>query len=414
MLPLGPSRDPRWGPPLDEYLGCPVASLEFLYLPTESMVTTAIGYLYDRNTIVTFETLEIILSIIYRPRLMTLLLDQRAVTSCMDLLWTYAARNHLPASNSVSVSDLESGPTNVITIGSKLFEHSFGFLVLHVLALVLQAGMLHCLDNSWLENLPRVTGSSVPYGWNPKVPLLNPIFTRAFCEYLVADVPSPEGTKSSVAPYEFEWCKDTWGANRACLPSVGGFTFHDAEFILRQFFDYREIFLKCCMLPSASGWSVLVLVVYLHIKEQSMGDQRIRTLWKKHYDILFRYSLASGVAEDSFLQTLCESYFKDYVSDFKARSSVVNVEDARRMQEAYSRKFFPNGNLTHQRTLEHTLLIAWYVRDNLANYLSLALNAGETTLEIIWDVLTDKYPDESEPQWADIDLFIAACADTFL
>ncbi|KAG8711882.1 hypothetical protein FRC09_020352, partial [Ceratobasidium sp. 395] len=274
--------------------------------------------------------------------------------------------------------------------------------------------MLHCLDNSWLENLPRVAGSSVVYGWDPKAPLLNPTFTRTFYKYLVVDVSSPGGTKGTVAPYEFEWCKGTWGANRACLPSVGSFTFHDAEFILRQFFDYREIFLKCCMLSSAPGWSVLVLVVYLHIKEQSMGDQRIKTLWKKHYDILFRYSLVTGVAEDSFLETLCENYSKNYISDFEARSSVVDVEDARRMQEAYSRKFFPNENLTHQRTLGHTLQIAWYVRDNLANHLSLALNAGETTLEIIWDVLTDQNPDKSEPQWADIDFFVAACAGTFL
>ncbi|KAG8680351.1 hypothetical protein FRC09_018307, partial [Ceratobasidium sp. 395] len=49
-----PPYDPRWGPPLDEYLGYPLASFQFPLIPPELVLTAAIGDLYRGGEDVTY------------------------------------------------------------------------------------------------------------------------------------------------------------------------------------------------------------------------------------------------------------------------------------------------------------------------------------------------------------------------
>ncbi|KAG8696686.1 hypothetical protein FRC08_007000 [Ceratobasidium sp. 394] len=380
----------RWGPPLDEYLDYPEASLDFSYLPEARAVVAAINDLYHKAETVTYKTLETIMTITYRPRMMMLLLNRRAIASAMNLLETYAARDR--SSN------------------GGLFEHAFGFLGIHVLALILQAGMLHSF-NGWLEKLPLILENGREYEWDTRAPALAPDFVLALLDHIIGAA-STWAEANHMARYEFQWCADTWGAERACLPSVGGFTFRNAEFLLRQLFDNRNKFLKCCVRTGAVAWSILVFVLECHIREQSLGDRRVRALWRKQQDIAHRYSLVSGVGEDAFIEPICGSYFTSYHSEFEGRPSVVDIEDAQVIQEAYTRKFHPNDGETHPRDLGYALLVTWYARDNLANYPSLGLVAVETTMAVIWDVLLS-VNDDVESRWADIDLFLGGNFGTF-
>ncbi|KAG8696162.1 hypothetical protein FRC08_007327 [Ceratobasidium sp. 394] len=157
--------DPSWGPPLHEYLTRPEANLLFSRLPKEAAILRALDdFFYERD--VTYKTLETIMTIIYRPHMLCLLVDQRAVVSCMSLLENYVAR--------------ESSSTG------GLFEHAFGFLGLHVLALILQVGILRYFDD-WLEILPPVLEDDTEYPWSIKAPILYPGFISVLQEYLDND-----------------------------------------------------------------------------------------------------------------------------------------------------------------------------------------------------------------------------------
>ncbi|KAG8696161.1 hypothetical protein FRC08_007326 [Ceratobasidium sp. 394] len=374
----------RRGPPLNEYLDYPEARLNFLYLPGEPAIVGAIDELYHRPEAVTYKTLEAILAIVYRPRMMMLLVNQRAIPSSMNILEAYAARD---------------GSSN-----GSVFEHAFGFLGVHVLALILQAGMLHSF-NGWLEHLPLVLEGGQTYNWIIKAPALFPDFILTLLDQLVKPTTPTWAEISQMPPYKFHWCADTWGAERACLPSVGGFTFCNAEFILRQLFDNRNTFLECCVRTGAAAWSILLFVLECHIREQSLGDERVRASWKKQRDIVHRYFLVSGADEDIFLREICISYRNHYYSEFEGRSSAVDVEDAQLMQKAYTRKFHPNNrkNDPESPTLgpSHTLPVTWYVRDNLADYPSLGLVAGETTMEVVWGVLLNENGN-AKSRWTDL------------
>ncbi|KAG8743772.1 hypothetical protein FRC12_014966 [Ceratobasidium sp. 428] len=298
--------DSKWGPLIREYLECPEAGFDFMSLPEESAIITAINDLYHRTDAVTYRTLQTIMAVIYRPRLMTLFLHQRAIASCMYLMRAYTARDDSSFNG--------------------LLDHAFGFLVLHVLALILQAGMLHSFHSDWLKNLPLLLGPSRKYEWNIKAPALHIEFICSLVNYISSDMPGRVNAQSLSAPYRFEWCEGTWGLDRACLPSVGGFTFRDAEFILQQLFGSRKTFLECCLLPSAPGWTMLMIVLHLHVKEQSLGDRRIRTLWKHQHDIAYRFMLVSGVGADGLLERVGASFRSNkFSSELEGSSSVVDI-----------------------------------------------------------------------------------------
>ncbi|KAG8738408.1 hypothetical protein FRC12_016767 [Ceratobasidium sp. 428] len=326
------------------------------------------------------------MAVIYRPRLMTLFLHQRAIASCMYLMRAYTARDDSSFNG--------------------LLDHAFGFLVLHVLALILQAGMLHSFHSDWLKSLPLLLGPSRKYEWNIKAPALHIEFICSLANYISSDMPGRVDAQSLSAPYRFEWCEGTWGLDRACLPSVGGFSFRDAEFILQQLFGSRKTFLECCLLPSAPGWTMLMIVLHLHIKEQSLRDRRIRTLWKHQHDIVYRYMLISGVGADGLLERVGASFRSSkFNSELEGRSSVVDIQDAQTMQKAHTRKFYPRNDQEHQRRLSYVIEVNQYLSERLAKHPSIALNIGETTMEIIWDVLVNINYDE-ERRWAEVDLFL--------
>ncbi|KAG8759068.1 hypothetical protein FRC12_009859 [Ceratobasidium sp. 428] len=88
-----PAGDSRWGPALNEYLDLPEAKLEFAQLPSEQRLCRAIDDLMNEPEAVTFNTLQIITSVVYRPMLLGLLVHEDAIGGCMVLLEDYASRN---------------------------------------------------------------------------------------------------------------------------------------------------------------------------------------------------------------------------------------------------------------------------------------------------------------------------------
>ncbi|KAG8767368.1 hypothetical protein FRC12_006301 [Ceratobasidium sp. 428] len=88
-----PAGDSIWGPALNEYLDLPEAKLEFAQLPSEQRLCRAIDDLMNEPEAVTFNTLQIITSVIYRPMLLGLLVHEDAIEGCMVLLEDYASRN---------------------------------------------------------------------------------------------------------------------------------------------------------------------------------------------------------------------------------------------------------------------------------------------------------------------------------
>ncbi|KAG8679524.1 hypothetical protein FRC08_016933 [Ceratobasidium sp. 394] len=379
VSPSEPTSDPRWGPPLNEYLDCPEANLDFAQYPDEITICSAIdGFLYDPD-VVTFHTLETIMSIIYRPQMLILLAHENAVGGCMGLLEEYAARN---------------GPN------SSLFEHAFGFLGLHVLALILQAGLLDCFDDC-LKSLPPVWTPEC--SWDPKAPAIENNFLVRLFGLIAGDTLRPTGSAPRIGDYEIEWFEDSDGDERACLPAIGGFMYRDAVFVLEQLFDHRNMFLECCFRTRAPGWSILIYMIQYMLDDRSYEGRRVPRLWQKHHDIIHRYALVSGLKEDGFMELLCCRYSEEYASTFLRVPTAMDFEDAQLIQLAFTRKYRPNNKGTHKRDLSWQMYVTLYARDNLEDRLPLLFALSETTTEIVWNVLLCVGQDS---RWQDVDMYM--------
>ncbi|KAG8696687.1 hypothetical protein FRC08_007001, partial [Ceratobasidium sp. 394] len=379
--------DPSWGPPLHEYLTRPEANLLFSHLPEEPTILRALDDFFHRRDDVTYKTLETIMTIIYRPRMMRLLLGQRAVTSCISLLENYVARG------------------NSSTGG--FFEHAFGFLGLHVLALILQVGILRYFDD-WLERLPPILDDNTEYPWNIKAPIL---FSE--CLPILEDYLDESSRDDFVSSGFFGWYGDARSNEHACLPLVGGFTFRHVEFLLQQLFDGRFMFLQCCVQTKAPAWFILIYVMQCHFNKRSLDDGRPNS----HYDTIglrrfsnselaHRYSLVSGLKEEPLMEQICAQctpHAKPGPGLASGPVFVINFEDAQLMQRAYTHKFYPNKDGTHKRSLLLMHELSYFIRDNVGDHVSLGLNLGETTIEIIWDVLCCA---DQDTRWTFIDRFI--------
>ncbi|KAG9105396.1 hypothetical protein FRC07_009317, partial [Ceratobasidium sp. 392] len=325
--------------------------------------------------------------VIYRPMMLSLLVHENAVGGCMDLLEEYATRN---------------GPN------SSLFEHAFGFLGLHVLALILQAGLLHGYGDC-LKSLPRVLTEDTEWTWDMKAPAIHANFIPRLFVHMSGTTLRPEEPRATI-DYDIPWLEDSHGDERACLPAIGGFMYRDATFVLRQLFDHRDTFLECCFRTRAPGWSILVYMIQFMLDDRSYEGRKVPQLWQKHHDIIHRYSLVSGLLEDGFIELLSGRYTGQYRSTFFGKTTTVDFEDAQLIQQAFTRKYRPNANNTHRRDLTYTMQVTLYVRDSLANYPPLQLAINDMVTEIIWDTLLGVGNDS---RWQDVDIYIGVSYGEF-
>ncbi|KAG8759066.1 hypothetical protein FRC12_009857 [Ceratobasidium sp. 428] len=393
VLPSESPFDPKWGPTLNEYLDRPEANLDFPDLPDEGMVCLAMDNFLRYPAVVTFNTLETIMSALYRPAMFRLLVHEDPVGRCMELLEDYAHRN---------------GPEST----ASLFEHAFGFLGLHVLALVLQIGLLDSLQSDYLKKFPRALTENTQCPWDLKAPAIQPNFIPHLYVYLAGDTLRLNRSGPLGGDYKIEWLESDSDDRdeRACLPSIGGFMYRDAVFVLRQLFNNRKTFLECCFRTRAPGWSILVCMIQFMLDDRSYEGRRVPQLWQMHRDIVYRFSLVSGLLEDGFMETLCGRYAEQYGSTFFGKSTVVDFEDAQLIQLAFTRKHRPNENGTHKRDLTFGTNVTLYVRDSLTNYLPLQLAINETTTEVVWDTLLCVGHDK---RWQDVDFYMGGSYGEF-
>ncbi|KAG9083317.1 hypothetical protein FS749_006134 [Ceratobasidium sp. UAMH 11750] len=378
----------RWGPPLGDYLGRLEANLEFPELPPEDTVCAAIGRLMHNPRDVTFKTLESIMSLLYRPRMLPLIVHENAVDSCMDLLETYVTRNGW---------------------GSNLFEHAFGFLTLHVLSLVLQAGLLYY--GGFLIYFAQVSTEGTDWVWDVRAPALHPDFVLLLFDYITREALGPTGGRS-VTDYRIEWREGSHGDERACLPVIGGFRYRHAGFVLRQLFMHRGMFLECCFRTRAPGWSILIYVIQCLLDDRSWQYQRDAELWEKQFHIVHRYALVSRSMEDTFFEEISGRFIGRRA--MSSGTGVINFADARLIHLAFIRKFHPNHDgARNKRDLSYETTLAFYTLTSLANHLPLELTLGETAFEIVWDALS-RVTQETDAQWADMDIFLIVSYGIFL
>ncbi|KAG8723212.1 hypothetical protein FRC09_004246 [Ceratobasidium sp. 395] len=373
----------RWGPALSDYLDLPEANLEFEQLPSEQTLCRAIDVLLNEPGAVTFTTLQIIASVIYRPMLLRLLVHENAVDGCMELLENYASRN---SSN------------------DGLFEHAFGFLALHVLALVLQAGLLDGFGN-YINDLPRVLTEDMDRTWDLKAPAIQFGFVERLLGLIAGCTLRPDWSPI-ITDYKIEWLEDSNEDDpneRACLPSIGGFTYCNAVFILQQLYEDRNMFLECCFRTRAPGWSILIYMIQFMLDDRSYVGRKIPDLWRKQRDLIHRFSLVSGRVEDSIFQVLTARYMEQSMPNFLGSSAAVDFEDAQLIQLAFTRKYRPNGRNSHKRDLVYETGVTFYVRDNVAKHQPLQLATSETGTEILWDVLLCVGQDS---RWQDVDAYM--------
>ncbi|KAG9083316.1 hypothetical protein FS749_006133 [Ceratobasidium sp. UAMH 11750] len=373
---------PRWGPPLKEYLDYPEASLVFPELVGETDISTAIDAVLYTPATVNYKTLETVMAVIYRPAMIGLFKNGRSIRPCMHILEMYANRN---------------GSKN-----ASLLEHAFGFLGLHVLSLVLQAGLIDSFGG--LDRLPRVLARNTNYPWEIQAPALHDKYVQKFLDYFTSDLGFGLRSHSS---WQIEWCKGTRGDDRACLPAIGGFTFRDAEFVLRQLFERRDVFLECGFRTKALGWSILLYVIQCLLDDRWWGKPNVPELWKKQYHIAYRYALISGARADVFMELVCGRFMAQYHEHFAGYPDSVDLNDVEHIQLAYDRKFRPNQKGTHKSLdLSYLIVITDYTRDHVVGHPSPEVRLVETTLEITWDVLLCMGKAWTDERWAVIDVFM--------
>ncbi|KAG8723210.1 hypothetical protein FRC09_004244 [Ceratobasidium sp. 395] len=382
VLPSDSPFDPKWGPTLNEYLDRPEANLDFPDLPDEGMICLAMDNFLHHPAVVTFNTLETIMSALYRPAMLELLVNEDPVDRCMELLEDYAHRN---------------GPESTAS--------------LHVLALILQVGLLDG-HGDFLDRLPRALTENTQCPWDLKAPAIQTNFIPNLYVYLASDTLRLDRSGPLGGSYRIEWLESDSDDRdeRACLPSIGGFMYRDAVFVLRQLFNNRKALLECCYRTRAPGWSILVCMIQFMLDDRSYEGRRVPQLWQMHRDIVYRYSLVSGLLEDGFMEPLCGRYAEQYGSTFFGKSAVIDFEDAQLIQLAFTRKYRPNENETHKRDLTYGTNVTFYVRDNLASYLPLQLAINETATEIVWDALLCVGHDK---RWQDVGFYMGGSYGEF-
>ncbi|KAG8768314.1 hypothetical protein FRC12_005651 [Ceratobasidium sp. 428] len=376
----------KWGPPLKEYLDRPEASLVFPELVGEFEISSAIDAVLNNPAAVTYRTLETFTAVIYRPAMLKVLINKRSVPSCMHILKTYAARN---------------GSTH-----GNLLEHAFGFLGVHVLSLVLQAGLLQSFPLG-LDRFPRILSKDAKCAWDVQAPALHDQYSQTFLKYFTDGMgfdqaPSPSN-------WQVEWCKGTRGDERACLPVIGGFAYRDAEFVLNQLFEHRDAFLECGFRTRAPGWSIIILVTQFLLDDRWLNKPSVPDVWKKQYDIAFRYSLISPARADTFLELVCGRFTMQYAKNpqqFASYTTAVNQGDAELVHLTYARKFRPNKAKTHKSAdMSWVISITDYTRDTVTGYASLEASLVEITLEITWDALFC-IGNPGDERWEVLDVFL--------
>ncbi|KAG8768313.1 hypothetical protein FRC12_005650 [Ceratobasidium sp. 428] len=371
----------RWGPTLNDYLDLPEANLEFRRLSDEATMRLAIKKLLYNPEAVTLDTLETIMSTTHRPRTLGLLVDKNAIGGCMKLLESYIGR------------DCSNG---------SLLEHAFGFQALHVLALVLQAGLL---GSHYFEGLPLNSTEGMEQTWDVKAPAMHAKFLAILSGLVFENTLRLNESDPRLLDYQIEWVQNSCGDERACLPAIGGFMYRNATFILELLFKDRKMFLECCFRTRAPGWSILMYMIQWMLDDKSYeAHNRVPRLWQEYRDIIFRYCLVSGFKEDGLMEGLCCEYAKPHASIPVGKPTVVDFEDAQLIQLAFSRKHRPNNGGTHRRSLTYGVALVRYVRDNLASYPSLQLAINEAIAEVIWDVLVCVGHDN---RWEDIDAYMS-------
>ncbi|KAG8741449.1 hypothetical protein FRC10_002853 [Ceratobasidium sp. 414] len=266
----------------------------------------------------------------------------------------------------------------------------------------LQAGLIDSFGG--LDRLPRVLAKNTNYPWETQAPALHDKYIQQFLDYFTSDLGF--GFRSH-GNWQIEWCAGTRGDDRACLPVIGGFAFRDAEFVLRQLFEHRDVFLECGFRTKALGWSILVYVIQCLLDDRWFGKPSVPELWKKQYHIVYRYALISGARADVFMELVCGRFMAQYHEHFACLRNAIDFNDAELIQLAYGRKFRPNQKGTHKLLdLSYLIVITDYTRDNVLGYPPLELYLVETTLEITWDVLLCIGKPKADERWTIIDVFM--------
>ncbi|QRV84743.1 cytochrome P450 family protein [Ceratobasidium sp. AG-Ba] len=209
--PAGNAPDTRWGPPTREYHLRPEANFSFTKSPDRSELFSAINHLLFNPTAVTLKMLEDILYLVHFPYLLNWLVHKNAVEGCMLMLENYTSRNGQ---------------------NSSILEHGFGFMGLHVLALVLQAGLLHNINTFFdRPSLSREGMRAEDVPWDVKAPVLEDAILPILSELISKPALYPDGSHHSVSGYQIEMCHMPNEDERACLPSIGGFLLRDAALL---------------------------------------------------------------------------------------------------------------------------------------------------------------------------------------
>ncbi|CAE6480117.1 unnamed protein product [Rhizoctonia solani] len=315
--------DKRYGPLLDDLINLQKHSWPQVPNPSRNEIRQAIYSLSDPES-VTYMTFATILAMERTPacnHLALLASDACIFPACIKLLRKYC---HVERKG--------------------LFDHAYGLLCFQTIVLSTQVAIL--LQTEQLDSVLTTMANQPPD--SSVFPLLCGRILQA--EMNARFGPRRRGTTWLLGWYDDELVGRQW---KSCLKQTGGFTIHDAKFLVEQTWSARADFLTVATVAEKRyyGWGsflhlVCTILSYNYgIESNRMGEAPVpqtfdqRQCWIHFVDIGIRYALFSSEAEDALMPAFLENT-PNYSKPWKVAGtrSTLGALDSNRITQAFLTK----------------------------------------------------------------------------
>ncbi|KAG8739942.1 hypothetical protein FRC10_004969 [Ceratobasidium sp. 414] len=204
----------------------------------------------------------------------------------------------------------------------QIFEHAYGYLCLRALCLVLDIAVLSHFNA--FETEPEFLDLEAD------VDIVSETATSLLLRIL------KPGPKDPLAASLLKWHKLPGDDQIVCLPSAGGLSAPDMEFVAHELGNDVKSFSSIVRRTSVPGLATLLCVITLHYCGLPDASDKVN-YGRQLRDITFRYNLASPPHERQIISHNCAVAFESFQQVEPSFS--VDLEDAQGLLKSYTSRF---------------------------------------------------------------------------
>ncbi|KAG9087300.1 hypothetical protein FS749_003016 [Ceratobasidium sp. UAMH 11750] len=285
-----------WGLPLSQYLNKPISKRHKSFPVTHEEAQRSIEQLLSPDY-VSISTLENLLLLSRFPRHLRGLDCPEMIPRCIEHLKRYCREY-------------------------RIFEYAYGYLCLRALCLVLDIAVLSHFNA--FETQPEFLDLDA------NADILSETATNLLLRIL------KPGPKDHLAASLLKWHRLPGGAQAVCLPSAGGLSASDTEFIAYELGNDAKSFSSIVRRTSFPGLDTLLCVMTLRYYGLSDPSEKVN-YGRQLRNITFRYNLSAPPNERLIVSHNCAIAFESFQQGEPSFS--VDLEDTQGLLNSYTSRF---------------------------------------------------------------------------